>query len=587
MRTARLRFGTAVQRPALSLLAASLLAISGCASDGQRVTGTVELSVLGTNDVHGQLLPDGERGGIRVFSGYVDALRRSAQADAVLVIDAGDMWQGTLESNLDEGASVIAAYNAIGYTAAAIGNHEFDFGPAGDLSIPASAADDPRGALRARAAEATFPLLAANLVVADSGDVPDWENVRPSVLVKASGLEVGIIGLITTEALGATIAANVADLDVTPLAEAVQREAERLRRQGADVVVVTAHAGSRCDDFADPSDLSSCDRDGEIFKLAKALPPGFVDLILGGHKHHGIAHVVNGIPIVSGYSRGQAFSRVDLTFDLAKGRVVNSRVHAPRALCTLQHHESGECAWQPGPGIVPATYAGQAVKPDERVATITEAAGERARKRRETGLGVTLTGPFTLEGNPDSALGNLFTRAMLETVGGDVAIHNVTGGLRAELPAGPLAYGSVYEMFPFDNRVVVLPLAGRDLRRIAEAQAVKARGRAGVAGLRIDVACRDGVVDASITRADGTLVRDNDWLEVVTNDFLVFGGDGIFEPVLPAGGYDIDNRMPLVRDAFVSWLQRQRTLDPAAYAGEDTSTWHIGPGVGGGCVPDP
>ena len=124
----------------------------------------VRIAVVGTNDVHGQLLPTEDRGGLVELSGYVAALRASGDADAVLLVDAGDMWQGTLESNLDEGASVTAAYEALGYAAAAIGNHEFDFGPAGRAATSAGRGDDARGALRARAADAAFPLLAANLV---------------------------------------------------------------------------------------------------------------------------------------------------------------------------------------------------------------------------------------------------------------------------------------------------------------------------------------------------------------------------------------------------------------------------------------
>ena len=81
----------------------------------------------------------------------------------MLLVDSGDMFQGTLESNLGEGAAVVRGYNALGYTAAAIGNHEFDFGPAGPAHVPGDSGADPRGALKARAREARFPFLAANL----------------------------------------------------------------------------------------------------------------------------------------------------------------------------------------------------------------------------------------------------------------------------------------------------------------------------------------------------------------------------------------------------------------------------------------
>src|SRR5687767_452444 len=92
---------------------------------GKPKPGAVTLTILGTNDLHGAL----ER--LPLFAGYVANVRaaRAADGGGVVLLDAGDMFQGTLESNLAEGAHVVRAYNAIGYTAAAVGNHEFDFGP--------------------------------------------------------------------------------------------------------------------------------------------------------------------------------------------------------------------------------------------------------------------------------------------------------------------------------------------------------------------------------------------------------------------------------------------------------------------------
>ena len=94
-----------------------------------------------------------------------------------MLVDAGDMFQGTLESNMTEGAAVVRAYNALGYDAVAVGNHEFDFGPVGPAPSPRAPGDDPRGALKARAAEAHFPFLAANLVDDATGAPPAWPNV--------------------------------------------------------------------------------------------------------------------------------------------------------------------------------------------------------------------------------------------------------------------------------------------------------------------------------------------------------------------------------------------------------------------------
>src|SRR5262249_62094817 len=97
----------------------------------------LRITVVGTNDLHGhvEVLP--------LFGGYLRALRTVVGSDHVVLVDAGDMFQGTLASNLAEGQAVVAAYAKLGYDAVAVGNHEFDFGPVGPASTPRSADDDP------------------------------------------------------------------------------------------------------------------------------------------------------------------------------------------------------------------------------------------------------------------------------------------------------------------------------------------------------------------------------------------------------------------------------------------------------------
>jgi len=222
---------------------------------------TITLSIVGTNDLHGGIVAREGRGGLALFGGYVANLRaaRARDGGAVLLLDGGDMFQGTLESNLAEGATVVAAYNALGYAAAAIGNHEFDFGPVGPAATPQSPADDPRGALKARAAEARFPFLAANIIDTTTNRPVAWPNVMPTTTVRVGGVRVGIIGVVTLGALSATIASNTNGLRIAPLVETIEAEGLRLRAAGADVVIVTAHAGGRCAAFDNPADLSSGD----------------------------------------------------------------------------------------------------------------------------------------------------------------------------------------------------------------------------------------------------------------------------------------------------------------------------------------
>lgn len=538
------------------------------------------VSVLGTNDVHGQLLPAGERGGLVTISAYVGALRAARAEDngLVLLIDAGDMWQGTLESNLVEGAAVVDAYNAIGFDAAAIGNHEFDFGPAGARAVPEDPGDDPRGALKRRAAEARFPLLAANLIDSETGKPVDWDNVRPSIMLNTNGIKIGIVGVMTKRALQTTISANTPGLHVAPLVETIQEEASDLRVRGASIVIVAAHAGSSCTEFSDPNDLSSCDMSGEIMRVAEDLPAGLVDHIVAGHVHQGIAHTVNGISITSSYSNTRAFSRVDLQVDRTAGVVVSRQVFPPQRACLLIVASSGECAssTEATNGLIKAKYEGREIAPDPEVLAIAERAAAFAADVKQEKLGVFLESAFEHPPATESALANLMTDALLESTGADVAIHNVVGGIRNILPAGELTFGAVYEMFPFDNRAVKLDLTGRELRRVIATQVHNYGHRIGFSGMRVFVSCADERMEIVMELADGSTIDDDDSLSVIANDYIALGGDNILTPVIPDGGFAFDDNLPLTRDLLVAWFRNKGdSLSPDDFRSDDTPKWNV------------
>jgi 2',3'-cyclic-nucleotide 2'-phosphodiesterase (5'-nucleotidase family) len=518
----------------------------------------VTLSIVGTNDLHGGMLPKDGRGGLALLGGYVKNLRHTRARDggAVLVIDAGDMFQGTLESNLTEGASVVAAYNALGYTAAAVGNHEFDFGPAGPLATPRTASDDPRGALKARAMEATFPFLAANLIDTASGRPVEWTNVKPAAVVEAAGVKVGIIGLMTREALTSTIAANVGGLSVAPLVDTIRTHAATLRAQGAAAIIVTAHAGGRCASFDRPEDFSSCEPSSEIFTVARELPRGLVDVIVAGHSHAGISHQVEGIAIVESFNGGRAFGRVDLSVDRLANRVAGKRIWPPRDLCARENPATRSCDPAVAAGtLVQAEYEGRPVHPDPAIDRVLAPAVERVRAVKAQPVGIVLDTPIRRLA-PGSPLGHLVTDALLAAVpGADVALNNTSGGLRADLPRGALTYGSVFEVMPFDNVVVSVQLTGKQLKRVFATQLQTARRIIGFSGIRVQARCSGNLLDVVLIRDSGAPVTDDQMLLVVVSDFLATGGDGILAPVIPAGGFAIPETAPLLREVLAQYLK--------------------------------
>jgi 2',3'-cyclic-nucleotide 2'-phosphodiesterase (5'-nucleotidase family) len=510
----------------------------------------VTLTIIGTNDLHGAI----ER--LPIFAGFVANVRaaRAADGGGVLVVDGGDMFQGTLESNLGEGADVVRAYNQIGYAAAAIGNHEFDFGPVGPAATAATADDDPRGALKARAAEARFPFVSANILDQKTGARISWPNTPASVLVEVAGVKIGIVGASTESTPYTTMPANFLGLAMMPTAPAIAEEARRLRAQGAKVIVVAAHIGSRCKRFDNPDDLSTCDRDDEAFRVIEALPPGTVDVFVGGHTHQAVAHRIAGVAMIESYASGRAFGRVDLRI-APDGRVAAADLHPPRVMCGELDKRAPVSACQPG------EYEGRPVAPDPAVQQIVTEALARAALRRAEKLGVKLPKPVTASWSNESAEGNWFCDLMLAArPEAQVSLMN-GGGLRADLPAGELEYGQLYEAIPFDNRFAIVTVKGEHLRTIVMDDLTHGGSILSWGNLSAKARCKGDRLDLQLA-VGGKPLADRATYKLVTSDFLASGGDGIIGRLKLSDG-SVKLTDVIIRDGIADVLRKKKgTVDP-------------------------
>ena len=436
---------------------------AGVAADGTR-----KLMIVGINDTHGALLATApprslsgatksEIGGADWFAGYIDAIRADYRAHGgeVVILDAGDEFQGTLISNEFRGKSVTDVYNAIGVTASAVGNHEFDFG------IPV---------LKERMAQAHYPILAANIFKHGTQERPDW--AKPSALIQQGGIKIGIIGLATDETAMVTNPVNVEGLDFLPGGPIAAQQADELRAAGATVVLITAHAG--------PYPPAN-----EIQHIAEAVK-GKVDAIVSGHHHTAIGPpplIVANIPIVQSGSKLQNFSTIELTLD-AQNRV---RAYAVN---------DGATPAQGGPQAIlhtynnlPAQWRGHDIQPDQKVAAVLADYDAQVKKLRETPIGATAV--ELRKGGKDDLLANLTADALRSGAGGGLkaqyAFQN-SGGLRiSEIPAGPITFGQIFDLVPFDNQQVVVSLEAQQLRNALEAVLHAGKGPLRVSGLRYTI----------------------------------------------------------------------------------------------------
>jgi 5'-nucleotidase len=178
---------------------------------------------------------------------------------------------------------------------------------------------------------------------------------------------------------------------------------------------------------------------------------------------------------------------------------------------------------------------------------------------------VFLETPIRRADQTESALADLFADGTLEsTRGADVSIGN-GGALRTDLPAGQLTYGQVYEVYPFDNRLVTLTLTGDQLARIVAYNLQRREPPTeilSIAGFRVDATCESGMLRVTLSRKSGAPIRPDERLTIVTSDFISSGGDGVLAPAGSLGEIRSPEGAPILREAVADWLRRR----PSTYA---------------------
>jgi 5'-nucleotidase len=180
-------------------------------------------------------------------------------------------------------------------------------------------------------------------------------------------------------------------------------------------------------------------------------------------------------------------------------------------------------------------------------------------------LGVVLDSPISRAGDLESALGNLFADALRESTGADIAFNNnLRGGLRTDLPAGPLTFGSFYDVFPFDNRLLTVRVTGAALKQslIDEVRRGR-RGALGLSGVHVRVSCRNGGLDVELRRPSGQPIRLDEELTVAALDTLV--QRGVLAAAVNATAIDVPADAPVMRELVEDWLRHRGRLEAAEF----------------------
>lgn len=549
---------------ALSIFALSIVAACSPAHPVAPATQKSEpprcMTIVGWNDLHGQLEADDPivdtgripAGGVVALADAVDKEQRAG--DPTFLLDAGDLFTGPMESTLAEGKPVIAAYAALGVDAAAIGNHEFDFGPVGYDKVTAApnatdanGAEGPRGALFARMNEATFPFVSANLHYANGKELA-WPHTQPAVIIERGGFKLGVVGYSTEETPKTTLKPNVSDLEFSRDAAArVAASIRALRAKGASPVVLLAHASLEGDlpqSLDEGPDPHGNKRFGEIARLLDAMPDAKPDLVIAGHRHAWLLGRVRDVPIVSTSQHGVGYARIRFCQEgtTTKLASIDRRVAfaSDPPLTPLGHKV--RAAIEPFLSAVRA----QAATP---VATLPRACGAQAPN--------------------GTAFAEMIARALV--VNADAAkappglprvgVMNA-GGLRAPLHAGTLPFRDLFAALPFENAIATCTTtrAGlvKALGNLGSKVSARDRFPFGIYGAKVRASRYPGgvkIVDVTLDAEKSGRLADDAPVTIVLPDFLLWGGDGFLDGVSCTSSSTSQLRL---RDAFRMLVSKEQ-----------------------------
>jgi 2',3'-cyclic-nucleotide 2'-phosphodiesterase/3'-nucleotidase len=521
---------------------------------GHSATKRVQIVILGTTDLHGNIFPidyytdkPDNRGLAKV--GTIIKRTRKENPNVVL-IDSGDTIQGTPlayyhnKKNNQPPDPMMLGMSALNYDAMAVGNHEYNFG--------FKVLDKARS-------EAKFPWLSANTYSQRTGET----HYEPYIIKEVQGVRVGILGLTTPGVPNWENKPNYADLEFRePVLEAKKWVPILRGKERADVVVIAMHMGIEEDLRTGEINPGQVKNENQAVAIAKQVPG--VDLIFMGHTHREVPSlVINGVMLTQANHWGRHVARADVYLENAGNK------------------------WQIVARSTRTIPIDDKVEADAEILKLAEPYHRETQAWLSREIGESVAELNAIDARfKDTAILDLIQRVQMEVGKAEVSMAAVFNP-QARIAKGPVTVRSIAGLYVYENTLVVIEVTGAQLKDALEHSAKYFRpfepGKSPadlvdekIPAYNFDIA--EGVTyELNISRPTGQRIEKLQYqgkpvlpaqkFRLATNSYRVNGGGGYTmypgAPVLYRSGEEI-------RELIVDWVERHKTIPT-----EPTNNWKI------------
>jgi 2',3'-cyclic-nucleotide 2'-phosphodiesterase/3'-nucleotidase len=533
-----------------------ILALSCFPESAHLQSERVQITILGTTDLHGNIDPidyytnKPDNRGLAKVATLIKGIRK--EQPNVLLIDSGDTIQGSpLESfhgrkNNQPPDPMMLAMNTLNYDAMAVGNHEYNFG----LKV-----------LEKARQEAKFPWLSANTYDTKTGET----HYKPYLIREVGGVKIGILGLTTPGIPNWDNPPNYEGLEFhDPIPEA-RKWVNTLRTQEkVDVVVVAMHMGLGEDLRTGEVSPGQVPHENEAISIAQQVPG--IDVIFMGHTHREVSSLyINGVLITQANYWGRHLARADLY---------------------LEESAQGWSVYAKAARTVPVD---DRIQPDAEIVKIAEPYDRETQAWLGRPIGESSQELSAKDARfRDAAILDLIQKVQLEAGKADVSMV-ASFNSEAQIAKGPVTVRDIAGLYVYENTLVVLEVTGQQLKDALEHSAkyfkayVPGKPAADLVDNKIpaynfDIA--EGVnYDLDISKPvgeriqnltfHGQAVKPDQKFRLATNNYRVNGG----------GGYTMYKNAPVVyrsseeiRELIIDWVERHKVVPT-----EPTNNWRLLP----------